>query len=382
MEDSGDEVEASAPSDKPTVHAIFLVAYLGRDFLGWQQQSPPTVPTVQLAFRKALQLAFHGKMTDDVDRWPPCRCASRLDAGVSTEGLLVHASIPLSSPPALSSSPRALLAAVNSYLPPTVVVRRVLLMPPRTLYLSKITLSKTYSYYLRVGPFPCENLEELKDLTFFCSMGGRSLPTDSTMTAEASMPTATTAEASMPTARRVSSRDRWILDAPAFAAKVEAALKGIVGEHDFAAFSVHRGARSSHPGSTVREVLSVSVRVCPPEDLLDRVRRIQEDRAAFPDLLKLRHPDKRPRHSRAPPATLIRVDVTLKGALMHMVRMLMHCAVLEAAGTWAPGTLQGHLATSGEARLRSAPAAPLWLTAVQVSVPLWESEAAATVHEV
>jgi len=265
---------------------------MGSLFAGWQEQrGSPVKDTAQNVFRHALFAAM-GPANPKGDH-PVCRATSRLDAGVSSDGLLVHAAVPAAAPARLSDDPEALLAAVNAELPSGMLVRRVALKAAGQVYVQEVSTSKLYSYYLRVGGFQCRELGRIGGGALFCCGLHEATPEEEEERATAAAGAVVAgggggAGAADPLAtppRLPPSDGRWYGDTGAFVAALRAAIAPAVGDHDFKALSNGRSgalarsrARGAEPprGTTVRRVLSVDVVPCGAEDLLGRAARIVE----------------------------------------------------------------------------------------------------------
>ncbi len=168
-----------------------ILEYDGTDYNGWQRQ--PGLPTVQGALEEALALLASLES--------PLYAAGRTDAGVHARGQVVnfHGSI--------KPTPEGLPTALNSFLPQDVVVQGCEVVE-EGFNARRSALAREYKYFIHRGEYPS------------------------------------------PFSRRYTLHYDNALDIGA----MEAALRMIEGEHDFAAFCRHEEGRSS-----VREVYETEV---------------------------------------------------------------------------------------------------------------------------
>lgn len=238
------------------VHALFQIGFHGDGLSGWQEQSPSAGGnTVQAIFRRALlDVLGPARVSGEA---PVCRAASRLDAGVSSDALLVHAALPLTAPESVQRDPAALLASLNAALTRTLVVRRVALRAPAQVIVQSVVRAKTYSYYLRVGRHASPQTAAIGSGAFFCSAwqlrpgrGGKakeggSCGEEGSLAGGAGGGAGDHACGSgtdpmAPPAPLEADDGRFYTDPVAFAAAIERALMPAVGEHDFVAMCKSR----------------------------------------------------------------------------------------------------------------------------------------------
>lgn len=245
---------ATRHEEDERAHALFQLGFHGDGLSGWQEQSPSGgSSTVQAIFRQAL-LDVLGPARASGEA-PVCRAASRLDAGVSSDALLVHAALPVTAPEAVQRDPARLLAALNAALTRTLVVRRVALRGPAQVIVQSVVRAKTYSYYLRVGSHASAQTAAIGAGAFFCSAwqqrpargakaaGGAECEDGGAAGAHgAGSAAAAGAEADpmLPPAPLPAADGRFYTDPVAFAAAIERALMPAVGEHDFVAMCKSR----------------------------------------------------------------------------------------------------------------------------------------------
>ncbi len=167
--------------------------YDGTDYSGWQRQ--PGYPTLQGALEEALAKVASLES--------PLYAAGRTDAGVHARGQVVNFH------GAIKPAPQNLPNALNSFLPHDIVVQGCEVVP-EDFNARRSALAREYCYYIYRGKYPS------------------------------------------PFHRRYTLHCPDLLDTEA----VEAALRAIAGEHDFAAF-----ARSEEGRSSVREVYEAEVRL-------------------------------------------------------------------------------------------------------------------------
>ncbi len=229
------------------VHALFQLGFHGDGLSGWQEQSPSSGDsTVQAIFRRALlDVLGPARVSGEA---PVCRAASRLDAGVSSDALLVHAALPLTAPASVQRDPAALLAALNAALTRALVVRRVALRAPAQVIVQSVVRVKTYSYYLRVGRHASAQTAAVGSGAFFCSAwqrrpGRAASPSEdggSGGSGAGAAPCDAEASLMAPPAPLPADDGRFYTDPVAFAAAIERALLPAVGEHDFVAMCKSR----------------------------------------------------------------------------------------------------------------------------------------------
>ncbi len=179
----------------------FRVAYIGKNYCGWQRQSKggpesPVLPSIQEILEDVLSRITDEKIV--------IIGSGRTDAGVNSLGQVAHFRTHN-----LKLTEENLKRGMNTYLPPDIRVMRVDRVADE-FHAQRSAIKKQYSYYFQQGPSP---LPHLMDNTW------------------------------------------WIyrtLDVEA----MQKAVKHLLGEHDFKAFQ----ASDANPlKSTVREILEAEV---------------------------------------------------------------------------------------------------------------------------
>ncbi len=184
-----------------TIKYAFRVAYLGKNFCGWQRQSKggpesPILPAIQELLEDALSRVTDEKIT--------VIGSGRTDAGVNSVGQVAHFRTQNQK---LTTD--NLKRGMNTFLPPEIRVMRVDRVS-EDFHAQRSAMKKQYSYYFQQGPGP---LPHLMDTTW------------------------------------------WIyknLDV----AKMQEAISHLRGEHDFKAF---QAADANPLKSTVRSILEAEV---------------------------------------------------------------------------------------------------------------------------
>lgn len=249
--------EAIVASDT-RVHCICMIAFIGARFNGWQQQmGQPGFISAQFALRRAFCAAFSpGIDVDSVayDKLPVCRASSRLDSSVNADCLLVHTAIPPDAPTELQTSPKYFLLAVNAHLPPSMVLRHVSFRKAGAVGVRRAVQTKTYSYFLRIGPFPCQHLDLVRKCSLFVAPDAK---TRALMTKQRSQAAPGDASRPIPTAAAPTSTfacdpspvDGYTVppndgvsfsNVEAVLSVLRSALGQFVGSHDFTRFSTAR----------------------------------------------------------------------------------------------------------------------------------------------
>ncbi len=119
-------------------HIRFTVSYDGSDFRGWQTQ--PASRTVQ----ETLESAIRAVTGDDRIR---CHASGRTDSGVHAVGQVVNFHTAANLPP------ETLLRAVNSHLPPDLIVRDADEVP-ESFDANRDAVRKLYRYVIHDGAVP------------------------------------------------------------------------------------------------------------------------------------------------------------------------------------------------------------------------------------
>jgi len=134
--------ESTGSSLAPKTRIKLIVAYDGTEFCGWQRQSQGGKISVSLALEKAL-----GKVLNE----PIKLCASgRTDAGVHAYGQVCH----FDTVSYIERSKKwDLCWAVNTQLPPSIVVKRVWVAPV-DFHATLSAERKTYRYVMYSSPRP------------------------------------------------------------------------------------------------------------------------------------------------------------------------------------------------------------------------------------
>jgi len=119
-----------------TIWAAAVIAYDGTDYFGFQLQK--NVPTIQGALEQSLQNLVR----------VPCRIvgAGRTDTGVHARGQVIGTVVPWSHTPA------DLQRAWNAFLPASIVIRRLCVVP-ETFHPRFSARSRTYRYRVYQDPY-------------------------------------------------------------------------------------------------------------------------------------------------------------------------------------------------------------------------------------
>ncbi len=133
----------------------FRVAYLGKNYCGWQRQSKgraesPVLPAIQELLEDALS-----RITDEKTIVVG---SGRTDAGVNSVGQVAHFR---TSNTKLTED--NLKRGMNTYLPPDIRVMKVERVHPE-FHAQRSAIKKQYSYYFQQGPSP---LPHLMDTTWW-----------------------------------------------------------------------------------------------------------------------------------------------------------------------------------------------------------------------
>lgn len=192
------------PQNQDQIQKFALsVSYLGTRYCGWQRQSGDPRQEGVLSVQGVMEAAVYA-MTGES---PSVVASGRTDSGVHASGQVVHLVLKKKR-----WTPYRLQMGLNCHLPSDIRVWSVHEVG-LDFHAQRSATKKQYSYYILQAP--CD----------------------------------------LPSHHQTSWWIRKRLDVPA----MDAALKALVGEHDFKAFQ----ARGSKPGSTVRTILRTEVSICP-----------------------------------------------------------------------------------------------------------------------
>ena len=193
------------------------LAYLGKNYCGWQRQTPdaakaPRLPSIQETVEKALSRMTDSRMT--------IVGSGRTDAGVHALGQIAHFRFESDR-----FSPEIFRKGLNSLLPQDIRVMEAFRVPEE-FHAQRAAVKKQYSYYFFQGPSPLPQFMETS----------------------------------------------WWIQKSLNLEAMNEALSYLKGEHDFKSFQ----ASGAQPGkTTVRTLLEAEVRrlslpVFPGEDLNER----------------------------------------------------------------------------------------------------------------
>ena len=138
-----------------SIKYAFRVAYLGKNYCGWQRQSKgkPESPTLP-----AIQELLEGAISRVTDEKIIVVGSGRTDAGVNSVGQVAHFRTNN-----LKLTEDNLKRGMNTFLPPEIRVMRMDRVPD-DFHAQRSAIKKQYSYYFQQGPGP---LPHIMDTTWW-----------------------------------------------------------------------------------------------------------------------------------------------------------------------------------------------------------------------